>query len=147
MANYSCDAQDSSIAADSIILTERGASARHKWFYLMQGSAATPADQAISSEVNRISGTVAPAGSSITPEPFDPADAASVTTSLGALTTEPTKGATLLRISHNLRANFQWYANPGREFVVANTADDGLVLECSIATASQLYEATVHISE
>lgn len=146
MPTYSVDGQDSSIAADSIIHTERGASKRHKWLYLTAGSAATPADQAVGLEVNRVTGG-APAGTSVTPEPTDIVDGASVTTCLAALTTEPTKAETLLRPSFNLRANYQWYANPGREFVAPDTADNGLVLECVIATASQLYEASVLFEE
>lgn len=146
MPTYSVDGQDSSVAADSIIHTERGASKRHKWLYLTNGSAATPADQAVQMEINRVTGG-SPAGTSVTPEPFDSVDGAAVTTTLAALTTEPTKAETLLRFSHNLRANFQWYANPGRELVAPDTADNGFVLECIGATAAQNYEATVHFEE
>ena len=146
MADYSVDAQDTTIAADSIIHTERGASQRHKWFYLVVGSAAEPADEAVSMEVNRVTGG-SPAGGAPTPEPLDPADGASVTTAFTALTTEPTKGATLLKFSHNLRAAHQFYNNPGKEFKAPDTANNGLVLECVITTAAQLYEATVHFEE
>ena len=146
MPTYSVDAQDTTIAADSIIHTERGASKRHKWLYLTTGSAATPADQAINMEVNRVTGGC-PAGGAPTPEPFDQVDGASVTTAFSALTTEPTKAETLLKFSHNLRAAHQWYANPGRELVAPDTAGNGLALECVITTVSQLYEATVHFEE
>lgn len=146
MPSYAVDGQDSSVAADSILHTERGASKRHKLFYLTQGSSATPADVAIQSEVNRVTGGT-PAGSSVTPEPFDSVDGASVTTCLAALTTEPTKAETLLRFSHNLRAAFQWYANPGRELVAPDTADNGFVLECISVGAAQNYEATIHFEE
>lgn len=146
MPAYSVDSQDTSIAADSTIHTERGAGRRHMWFYITQGFAATPADQAINMEVNRVTGGT-PAGGQPTPEPFDIVDGASVTTAFTALTTEPTKAETVLKFSHNARANYQWYANPGREFKAPDTADNGLVLECIITTAAALYESTVHFEE
>ncbi|NIR13690.1 MAG: hypothetical protein GWN86_06970 [Desulfobacterales bacterium] len=148
MPSYSIDGQDSSVAADSILYLARGASKRYKIFYLTTGSAATPADQAIEMEVNRVTNTTSAAGSAATPEPFDDVDGASVTTALTALTTEPmTKAETLLHYSHNLRANFQWYANPGKEFTFPDTATTGAVLECVSATAAQNYEATLHFDE
>lgn len=146
MVTYSIDGIDLTIAADSILHTERGASKRHKWLYLTQGLAATPADQAVNMEVNRVTAGC-PAGGAITPEPFDQVDGASVTTALQTLTTEPTKAETLLKFSHNVRASFQWYANPGREFTAPDTAGNGFVLECIITTASAQYEATVHFEE
>ena len=99
-------------------------------------------------EVNRVTSTTNGAGSAATPEPFDIVDGASVTTALITLTTEPdTKAETLLRFSHNLRAAFQWYANPGREFTAPDSATTGLTLECTLATAAQAYTATVHFEE
>jgi len=143
---YAVDGTDNTIAADSIIHTERGAGARHMWLYLTTGSAATPADQTCNWEVNRVTGGC-PAGSAVTPEPFNTVFAGSITTAFQTLTTEPTKAETLLKFSHNLRANYQWYANPGREFLAPDTAGNGVVLECVIATASQVYEATIHFEE
>lgn len=145
MPEYSVDGQDSSVAADSIIHTERGSSKRHKWVYLTSASALT-ASVAVQMEVNRVTGG-SPAGTEPTPEPLDPADGAAVTDAFTTLTTEPTKGATLLRYSQNLQISFQWYANAGKGFWAPDTADNGLVLECISATAAQNYEATVIFEE
>lgn len=147
MAEYSVDGIDSTIAADSIIHTERGSSKRHKWIYLTAApSGITPTDNAGEFEVNRVTGG-SPAGTEPTPEPLDPADGAAVTDAFTALTTEPTKAATLLRFGFNYRSWFVWNANPGKGFMVPNTADFGLVLECILTSNAQNYVATIHFDE
>ena len=147
MGAYSVDGNQNAAAATTILETTRGAAKRHKLYYLTIGSAATPADQANNMQVNR---TTAPGtATAVTPRPLDPAEGAAVTTAGENQTVEPTKTAdlVLLSFSFNSRANFQWYANPGREVVAPDTASNGLALVFVVATGTQLHEATMHIEE
>ena len=147
MAGYSVDGNQNAAAPITILGTTRGAAKMHKWFYLTVGSAATPADQAHNLQVNRT--TAAGTSTAVTPRPLDPAEGAAVTTAGENHTAEPTKTAdlVLLSISVNQRANFQWYANPGREIVAPDTSANGLALLFVVATGTPLCEATVHFDE
>ncbi len=148
MGSYAIDGNQNAAANISILEVKRGASKRIKLSYLTVGSGATPADQSGNWVVQRTTGTVG-VGTAVTPRPFDPAEGAAVASALENLTTEPTKTANLilLSFSFNTRANFQFYTNPGKEFIIANVANEGLTLENVIATGTQLHEATLHIDE
>lgn len=147
MSGYSVDGNQNAAASVTILATTRGASKRHKWFYLTIGSSATPADQASNLQVNRI--TAPGTATAVTPTPLDSAEGAAVTTAGENHTVEPTKtaGEVLLSFSFNSRAAYQWYANPGREFVMPNTANAGAALVFVVATGTQIHEATVHFEE
>ena len=148
MGRYAVDGDQNAAAAISILGTTRGAAKRHKWAYLTIGSAATPDDQASNLQVNRTT-TAGTGGNAPTPMPFVPAEGAAVTTAAANHSAEPTKtaGEILLSISHNSRANFQFYAQPGCELVAPDVANNGLVLVFIVATGTQLHEATVHFDE
>lgn len=68
-------------------------------------------------------------GTAVTPRPFDPADAAALSTAMmGPSIGAPTLGVSLFEWSQNFRATFRWVAQPGYEFVVPATAQNGLSL-------------------
>lgn len=102
---------------------------RQKWYQLELGSEATPADNAFLWQVQRCT-TAGTAGSSVTPQPIDPADAATEAVGGQAHTINPTLTASafLLSIPLNQRATFRWDASPGYELVTPATASNGAAL-------------------
>ena len=147
MPGYSVDGAQNAAASVSMLGTTRGAAKRHKWFYIHIGSGATPDDQANNLQVNRM--TAAGTSTAVTPQKLDPAEGAAVTTGGENHTVEPTKtsGEVLLSLSHNTRSAQHWYANPGKELVAPDTANNGMALLFILATSTQLHEATVHFEE
>lgn len=147
MPSYSVDGSQNAAANTTILGIVRGAAKRGRLYYVNVGSAATPADQANNLEVIRF--TAAGTATSVTPQALDPAEGAAVATAGEDHSAEPTytAGATLLKLSVNSRANFQWYANPGKELVYPDTATNGLGLRFILATGTQLHEATLHFDE
>ena len=147
MPTYAVDGNQNAAAAITMLGTTRGSAKRHAWSYLNVGSGATPADQANNLQVNRT--TAAGTSTAVTPRPLRDTEAASVTTAGENHSSEPTKTAdlVLLSFSHNSRANFQFYTNPGKEIEAPDTAANGLALVFVVATGTQLFEATVHVEE
>lgn len=84
----------------------------------------------------------------VTPQPLDPADAASAATAGENHTVEPTytAGEILLHTPLNQRATYQWYAPPGGELVIPATANYGLGLQTPVATAL-VVTAQFHVEE
>lgn len=147
MPGYAIEGSQNAAAATTILGFTRGAAKRIRVFYLTVGSAATPADQA--NNMMLVRSTAAGTSTAVTPRALDPADGPAVTTAGHDHTVEPTYTADseLLSFSFNTRANYQWYANPGRELVVPDTALNGLGLRFIVATGTQLHEASLHFEE
>lgn len=119
---------------------------RAKLYDLTVGSEATPADGVFRWVVQRC--TAAGTGTGVTPQPLDPADAATEMDAAENHTIEPTytASALLLVIALNQRATFRWVAAPGGELVIPATASNGLGLQTPTA-ATVAVSATLHIEE
>lgn len=92
------------------------------------GAGGTPADNA--TEFNLVRTTAnGTDGSTVTPNPIDPADAACVATFGQGVTAEPTTaGVDLWDLPLNQRASYRWQAVPGYELVIPATANAGLAM-------------------
>ena len=121
---------------------------RFKIYDLVFGSAeATPADGATLWQLQRCT-TTGTVGSSVTPQPLDPADAAASAAAGQAHTTDPTLTANAipLSIGLNQRATFRWVAQPGGELVAPATANNGFAIRTPSA-ATVTCSATTHFEE
>jgi len=119
---------------------------RGKWYDLVFGSEASPADNAFLYIVQRC--TALGTSTSVTPQALDPADAATESDAGESHTIEPTytAGAVLLAIPLNQRATFRWVAAPGSELVYPATAANGLGVQTTTASAVAI-SATVLYAE
>jgi len=108
---------------------------RAKWFDLIVGSEASPADNAFLYVLQRC--TAAGTSTSVTPSSLDPADAATESDAGENHTIEPTYTATLilLEIPLNQRATFRWVAAPGSELTVPATASNGIGIATPTSSA------------
>lgn len=99
---------------------------RLKWYDLIVGSEASPADNAFLYVMQRF--TAAGTNTAVVPSPLDPADAATEADAGENNTAEPTYTATLilLEIPLNQRATFRWVCSPGSELVSPATASNGI---------------------
>ena len=99
---------------------------RLKWYDLILGSEASPADNAFLYVLQRF--TAAGTNTAVTPSALDPADAATESDAGENNTIEPTYTATLilLEVPLNQRATFRWVAAPGSELVSPATASNGI---------------------
>ena len=148
MSDYSVDGNQNAGASVTILsISVSTAGPRLKIFYLTIGAADTPADQANNMQLNRL--TADGTGTGVTPQALDPAEIASRANGLENHSAEPTytAGAVLLSFSFNSRANYQFYANPGRELIAPATISNGLGLRFVVATGTQLHESTIHFAE
>lgn len=147
MAKYSIDGQDTNNAATTIVGFTADATRprRSKLYDVIVGSDATPADNAAEYNIQRIVATGT--STAITPQPLDPADAATETDAGEAHSIEPTytSNAVLGNIMSNQRATVRWVASPGGELVIPATASNGLgflsvtVAGSAVNTGVQLY--------
>lgn len=119
---------------------------RGKIYDLILGSEGTPADNAFQYVVQRC--TAAGTSTGVTPQPLDPADAATESDSGENHTIEPTytANAVMLSISVNQRATFRWVASPGGELVFPATASNGFGIKTPTSSAVAI-TATVHYAE
>lgn len=148
MANYAI--QVNRTASNTASLGTWGADAtrprRLKFYDLMFGSEASPADNAFLYIVQRC--TALGTSTAVTPSPIDPADAATESDAGENHTIEPTYTANLvlLAIALNQRATFRWVAAPGGELVTPATASNGLGIQTPTSSAVAI-SATVHAAE
>lgn len=122
---------------------------RGRVFYIDLGSSATPADQAASFLFNRIT-ALGTEGSGLVPHNLDPGGPAGAYDSgLGVFSGEPTYTAAkgFIRLPFNQRATPQWYANPGCEFVLAATQNNGGGLKSTVSTSTQAHGGTILFEE
>lgn len=113
------------------------------------GSVATPADQAAKFLLGRTT-ALGTEGSGFTPNNLDPAGpAGEYGAGIGTFSAEPTytSNKALLILSANQRATPRWVANPGYEFVLTATQNNGAGLKTSSSTSTQAYEATLLFEE
>ena len=125
----------------------RGASKRIKIYDFTVGCLGTPADNALAWLLQR--STTAGTLTGVTPAPLDSADGASVATAGENATAEPTytSAEELLELSLNQRATYRWVAAPGGEFVVPNTASNGLGWQAKSAGYTGTAELSLHFEE
>jgi hypothetical protein len=93
---------------------------------IMVGADGTPADNAMTFKVDRQ--TTVGTGTSATPAPLDPGDAAALLVATVNHTSEPTVTAStqLIEMGMNQRASYRWVAAPGGELVVPATNVNGI---------------------
>lgn len=119
---------------------------RGKWYDVIFGSEASAADNPFLYIVQRC--TALGTSTSVTPQPLDPADAATESDAGENHTIEPTytANAVLLAIALNQRATFRWVAPPSGELVYPATASNGLGVQTPTSSAVAI-SATVHFQE
>lgn len=149
MANYAIDFQRTASTTLSVGTLVSAATVRRvKWYDIMFGSEATPADAAILWAVRRC--TTAGTSTLVTAVSLDPGDGAALTVGGENHTIEPayTAGLTLLNIAVNQRATFRWVAAPGGELVTPATSANGAGIDTDIlSTGTPVVTATVHFQE
>ena len=151
MAKYAIDGQATNTAATTILQYNADATRprRSKMAYLTLGSDATPADNAAEYNIQRFT-VVGATTTAVTPQPLDPADAATEMDAFEDSNIEPTytANAVLLNFMANQRATFQWYAAPGYELVGPATASNGLgLLSVTVAGSAVNVGCTIHFEE
>ncbi|MCH2220447.1 MAG: hypothetical protein MK097_09015 [Dechloromonas sp.] len=114
---------------------------------IFMGVEGTPSDQAMVWDLSRT--TAAGTGTSITPNPNDPADGAALTVGLANLTVEPTVTANsgLLPAAVNQRASVRWVATPGKEIVVPATNLAGLAFRAKSAGYNGVANVNTNFNE
>lgn len=148
MANYAVEMNRT--ASTTASLGTIGADAtrprRGKWYDVVFGSEASPADNAFRYIVQRC--TALGTSTAVTPQALDPADAATESDAGENHTIEPTytANAILLAVGLNQRATFRWVAAPGGELVYPATASNGLGVQTPTASTVSI-TATVHYQE
>ncbi len=150
MAKYAVDFQRTASTTASVgnWVADATRPRRLKFYDFVFGSEATPADAGILWTVRRC--TTAGTGTGVTPQPLDPADAATESDAAENHTIEPTytAGAIMLNIALNQRATFRWVAAPGGEIVTPATASNGIGVETdTISTGTPVVTAQLHAEE
>lgn len=141
MANYTTDnllggTQQALTSTAKTLLTALSSATvrRIKLYDLAIGTSGTPADNSTEWDIVRV--TVEGTGTTVTPLPLDPADAAALTTSKANHTVEPTVTAAsqLFYLGMNQRASYRWVAAPGSELVGPATSASGFALRVKSAS-------------
>lgn len=149
MAKYAVLAQRTASSTLSVGVVNAAASTpnRCKIYRMEFGSEASPADNAFLWQVQRCT-TAGTAGSAVTPQALDPADAASNIVAGQAYTVDPTvtANAMLLTIPLNQRATYQWQPAPGGELVIPATANNGAAVRTPTSSAVNV-TITVYIDQ
>ena len=119
---------------------------RGKWYDAIIGSEAAPADNAFLYLFQRC--TALGTSTAVTPQPLDPADAATEADAGENHTVEPTytANAVLLALPLNQRATFRWVAPAGGELVYPATASNGLGVQTPTASAVAI-TSTIYVEE
>lgn len=96
--------------------------------------ASTPVDTAYTLEVQRC--TTTGTGTTVTPAPLDPADAAFLGVAKSVITADPTLTAStiLMSLPVNGRTSYRWIANTGEELIYPATNANGLSMDLSAAS-------------
>ncbi len=148
MANYAVQLNRTASGAASLGTVGADATRprRGKWYDVIFGSEASPADNAFLYIVQRC--TALGTSTSVTPIALDPADAATESDAGENHTIEPTytSNAVLLAMPLNQRATFRWVAPPGGELVYPATASNGLGIQTPTSSAVAI-TSTVHYCE
>lgn len=148
MANYAVEYNRtaSNTASLGSIVADSTRPRRGKIYDIVFGSEATPADNAFRYILQRC--TAAGTSTAVTPQPLDPADAATEADAGENHTIEPTytANAILLAVALNQRATFRWVASPGGELVYPATAANGFGVQTPTSSAVSI-TATLHFQE
>lgn len=148
MAAYAVEMNRTASATLSVgnVVADATRPRRGKFYDLIMGSEAAPADNAFLWQVQRC--TTAGTSTAVTPQPLDPADAATESDAGENHTIDPTltAGAILLAIAMNQRATFRWVASPGGELTYPATASNGLAIRTPTSSAVAV-TATLHYAE
>lgn len=146
-ARYSTRGNMALIAADTVLSVIAATTVRPRVYDIVLSSPSTPNDYSAQFLLQRFSadGT----GTSVTPQPLDFNDPASLSTSKHTYTVEPTltSGEILLDLAHNQRATVRWVAQPGGELIIPCLAGDGLALLCNAVSTQFTEAATIFFSE
>lgn len=145
MANYNAPgsittSSQAYLGIISICMPSTGVARRTKWYDVLIGSAATPADAYLQFDISRVTASSAN-GTTQTPgsNPLDAADAVSLAQIITNYTTASsvvTSSSSLWNIPINQRASYRWVAAPGSELVGPATAGNGLTLRVLNASAA-----------
>lgn len=148
MARYAVDFQRTASTTLSVgtITADATRPRRVKWYDIIFGSEASAADNPFLYTLQRC--TAAGTSTGVTPQPLDPADAATETDAGENHTIEPTytAGAILLNIALNQRATFRWVAAPYGELVSPATASNGIGVQTDVSSAV-IVTTQVHMEE
>ena len=152
MANYATSVADTNTDNTSLGYVYQPASPtrRPRLYDILLASAATPADNAVNYEFQRMTAENAtPGGTAITPQALDPADGTALTLSRSAPTGEPTLTASayLLQIPKNMRPTVRWVARQGGELVIPATAANGISVVADTPTTAYAERCTIHFAE
>ena len=107
---------------------------RIKVYDVTFGTLGTPADQTYEFDISRQ--TAAATGTTVTPNPLDPADAAAFTVGTANATVEGTitAASSVFYLGINQRASYRWVAAPGSELVGPATNLAGLAIRTRSAS-------------
>lgn len=119
---------------------------RGKFYDLIFGSEASPADNAFLYTVQRV--TALGTSTAVTPQALDPGDAATEADAgeNHTVNATATANAILLAIGLNQRATFRWVAAPGGELVYPATASNGLAVYTPTSSAVAV-TTEIHFAE
>ncbi len=148
MGAYAIDFQrtGSTSASTGSITADATRPRRFKVFDAIFGSEASPADNPFLWRVARV--TAAGTSTGVTPQPLDPADAATEMDAGENHSIEPTytAGQILLHVPLNQRATFRWVASPGKELVAPATASNGVGIISPVGSAV-IVTVQTHVEE
>lgn len=148
MARYSVDFQRTASTTASVgsLVADATRPRRGKVYDLILGSEAAAADNPFLYTLQRC--TAAGTSTGVTPQPLDPADAATEADAGENHTVEPTytAGQILLNIPLNQRATFRWQQDPAYGLVYPATASNGFGLQTDVGSAV-LVTSTLHFEE
>lgn len=118
---------------------------RIKLYEFEFGTLGTPANQTYEFDISRQ--TAALVGSTVVPNPLDPADAACFTVGSANATTEGTITATssMFYLGINQQASYRWVANPGSEIVGPATNLAGLAMRTRSASGGTATATTAFL--
>lgn len=139
---------DQAVGTDQSVLGLTSATTiRPSVYFIVIGSAATPADQASKFLVMRY--TAAGTATAFTPIAHDPGDPAALASAGYNHTVEPTYTASsnLLQVSLNQQNTFKWETLPQYGLKAPATAANGIGLKSSSATGTAVHEATFFHAE
>jgi hypothetical protein len=148
MAKYAVDLQRTASTTASVgtITADATRPRRLKWYDVIFGSQGTVGDNPFLYTVQRC--TAAGTSTAVTPQPLDPADAATEADAGENHTIEPTytAAAIMLNIALNQRATFRWVAAPYGEIVTPATASNGAGVQTTTSSAVAI-TTQIHVEE
>ena len=151
MSDYHIDGSNvvTGTPGDSAVSIEVASSTRIRIFDFTTGfQLASPSDNLLNVQAGRT--TADGTGDARTPNPMDPADAASSATGLKNHSAEPTYTANEEvwgPMGLHMRATYRWVAVPGREIVCAGSANVGVGFVAFHASVTPEHFVSMHFSE